>query len=448
MLERKVLKLFDEQKDFLDKKVADGIEKYRKGNAKIIVTDESGNPVGNAKIFIRQKSHEFKFGANIFMLNQLETAEKNEAYEKYFANVFNMATLPFYWNSLEPEQGKPRYEKDSFEIYRRPPIDRCIDFCEKHGIEPREHALAYEQFYPQWLSGASVDEVKSATEHHFAEIAERYANKVPTVEVTNEMEWTDGVTAFYDSPDFIEWCFKTAEKYFPSNELVVNEWTEPAWMDRCRTTDKYYAYIEANMLKGARIDAIGMQYHLFYEAEQLYNDKSGLLNPKNLYRHMDLYSSLGKPLQITEVTVPSYSWNDEDEDLQAEIIEKLYSIWFSHPNVEQIIYWNLMDGYAHVPNPDPKKIKASQGNMKLGENYYHGGLLRFDMTPKPAYSRIKELTQEKWHTELETVTNKNGMTDFRGFYGEYEITVICGDRSIPKNIVLSSKSDNTIEIKI
>lgn len=86
--------------------------------------------------------------------------------------------------------------------------------------------------------------------------------------------------------------------------------------------------------------------------------------------------------------------------------------------------------------------------LKLGENYYHGGLFRFDMSPKPAYSRIKELTREKWHTELETVTDKDGTADFRGFYGEYEITVACGDRSISKNIVLSSKSDNTVEMKI
>ncbi len=35
--------------------------------------------------------------------------------------------------------------------------------------------------------------------------------------------------------------------------------------------------------------------------------------------------------------------------------------------------------------------------LKLGENYYHGGLLCFDMSPKPAYSRIKELTQKKAH---------------------------------------------------
>ena len=82
---------------------------------------------------------------------------------------------------------------------------------------------------------------------------------------------------------------------------------------------------------------------------------------------MDLYSSFGKPLQVTEVTIPAYSNSEKDEALQAEIIEKLYSIWFSHPNMEQIIYWNLVDGYAHVETDDQAVIDASQGDMTIGE---------------------------------------------------------------------------------
>ena len=52
--------------------------------------------------------------------------------------------------------------------------------------------------------------------------------------------------------------------------------------DKCRATDKYYAYIEANMLKGARIDAIGMQYHLFNKSEHEYEKTRLKLNPENL----------------------------------------------------------------------------------------------------------------------------------------------------------------------
>ena len=440
---RKVLDLFDEQEDFWKQRAVDGIEHYRKGNERITVADKEGKPVSNAKIKLTQKSHEFRFGANIFMLNELESEEKNEKYKKYFSDVFNMATLPFYWDALEPMRGKPRYAKDSPKVYRRPSPDLCIEFCEKHNIEPREHALAYDAFFPKWLYDASTEEVKREIERRYAEIAERYADKIRTIEVTNEMEWKKGKTKFYDEPDFVEWCFKLAEKYFPNNQLVINEHTGAAWGDRCRATDKYYAYTEANMLKGARIDAIGMQYHLFNKAELEYENTRLTLNPESLYKHMDLYSNFGKPLQITEVTVPAYSWNVEDEEIQAEIIEKLYSIWFSHPNVEQIIYWNLVDGYAHFWDPNPEKIKASQGDMTLGENYYYGGLLRFDLSPKPAYFRIKDLLQKKWHTETELVTDENGSAEFRGFYGDYCANVEFGGQEVKTEFSLSKNAENS-----
>jgi len=434
-----ILELFEEQKDFVNEMVSYGIETHRKGNGRICVVDANGTPIPNAKIKLNQKSHEFRFGANLFMLDELETEEKNEAYKKYFADIFNMATLPFYWDTLEPERGAPRYAKDSPKIYRRPAIDLCIEFCEEHGIEPREHALAFDFFFPEWLYDASVEEVKRELERRYAEISERYANKIHTIEVTNEMEHDKGKTGFYEEPDYVEWCFKLAEKYFPNNQLAINEHTVSCWEDKCRATDKYYSYIEANMLKGARIDAIGFQYHLFKKRENLYKLTRKTLNPELLYKHMDLYSNFGKPLQITEVTIPAYSWEREDEEIQAEIIEKLYSIWFSHPSVEQIVYWNLADGYAAF---------APLGDMTVGENYYHGGLLRFDMSPKPAYLKLKELLQERWHTEAELITDDNGSVDFRGFYGDYEVEIKTDSGVETKKVKLSKKCENNFKLVI
>ena len=116
--------------------------------------------------------------------------------------------------------------------------------------------------------------------------------------------------------------------------------------------------------------------------------------------------------------------------------------------MEQIIYWNLVDGYAHLWDPDPEKIKASQGDMSLGENYYYGGLLRFDLSPKPSYYKIKELIKERWHTEAELVTDECGNADFRGFYGDYDIEIETDAGCEKKSAQLSKKCENHIRITV
>ena len=120
------------------------------------------------------------------MLDELETPEKNEAFKQYFLGIANHATLPFFWADLEPEPGKPRFEKGSPRIYRRPAIDLCMEFCEKHQITPRLHCLNYDQWTPVWVDPHNIPEIKRLLEKRFKEIAERYADKIPGIEVINE----------------------------------------------------------------------------------------------------------------------------------------------------------------------------------------------------------------------------------------------------------------------
>ena len=107
------LRYFDENRDFMDSYVNAQIEQNRKGNIRISAKDKDGNPVSGAKIKIKQKNHEFRYGANIFMLDEFETDEKNKIYRNEFAKTFNLATIPFYWDAFEPQDGKQRFAADS-----------------------------------------------------------------------------------------------------------------------------------------------------------------------------------------------------------------------------------------------------------------------------------------------------------------------------------------------
>lgn len=414
-------------------RINEGIERNRKGFFKVTVTDGEGKPV-EATVKVKQKSHEFRFGCNMFMLDEIpDSKEKNEAYKEKLKSFFNVLTVPFYWDATEPEEGKTRYDKDSEKIYRRPPADLCVEWCEKNGIEPREHALCYDHFFPEWIKSKTPDEIKFYLERRMREISERYANRIPTIEVTNELAWNEG-SPFYFEPDFVEWCFKTAEKYFPANKLGINDWCG-FWDQPASPANWYYTEVENAILKGARVDAIGMQYHMFFRKEHYFNATRRYYNLDQLYAIMDRFSYFNKPIEITEITVPAFSNEPEDEQLQADIIEKLYKVWFSHEKTEKIIYWNLADGYAAFTTP---------GNMTDGENYYYGGLLRFDMSEKPAYKRLRHLITEEWHTEL---TAKSGEA-FKAFYGDYDLEVSANGKTVTVPARMYKSLSREIKVKL
>ncbi len=110
------MKAAEDSRELLEGRVKNDIEKYRKGYCKLRLTDAEGRPIKNAKIKVNQLSHDFGFGANIFMLEEFDNEEYNQRYRANFKKCFNLATVPFYWDGLEPEKGKPRYDKNSGKV--------------------------------------------------------------------------------------------------------------------------------------------------------------------------------------------------------------------------------------------------------------------------------------------------------------------------------------------
>lgn len=431
------LKYFEEQKELTDLRVRSGIELNRKGDAHLTIRSASGELPKDITVEVEQVKHEFKFGANIFMLDEFESEEKNRIYREKFPEVFNLATVPFYWSDLEPEEGKPRYAADSLKIYRRPAPDLCVAYCKERGIEPKCHCLNYDGFVPGWVKNRTVDEQKALLEKRFREIAERYADDIPSFEVTNET-LQNSSSAFFYVDDFLDWSYRMADRYFPNNRLIINDyniWIPDTYNDR----HLYYMQIERLLRDGIRhLDSIGMQFHSFFPLSAEPDVAAQRYNPETLFKLMDLYAKLGKAEQITEMTLSAFGDSEEDEYIQAELVRNIYSVFFSHPAMEAIIYWNLVDGYA---------AWAPQGDMTKGENIYYGGLLRFDMSEKPAYKMLKKLVNEEWHTSA-TVKANGDQISFRGFYGDYKLTVHADGKAIPVNYKLSRHAKNAQIIEL
>ena len=432
------LRFFNNQSEELKLRAKSGIELYRKGNADITIRTADGSPLPeNITVEAEQVNHEFRFGANIFMLDEFECEEKNVIYRKKFAELFNLATLPFYWSDLEPEQDKPRFAADSPKRYRRPPTDLCVDYCREKGIEPKCHCLNYDSFVPSWVVDKTVEEHKALLDKRFREIAERYADSIPSFEVTNETLQRSRSKFFFED-DFLEWSYRTADRYFPNNRLIINDyniWFPESYNNRLA----YYMQIERLLRSGiTHLDSIGMQFHSFFPLSAEERMAATRYNPDRLYALMDAYAKLQLAQQITEMTIPAYSDKAEDEEIQAELIRGVYTTFFSHEAMEAVIYWNLVDGYAHNAKP---------GDFSGGENLYYGGLLRFDMSEKPAYKTLYDLIHKEWHTS-EKIKAQNGKASFRGFYGDYKLNVIADGKTVPADFTLSKNSNSRITVVI
>ena len=156
---------------------------------------------------------------------------------------------------------------------------------------------------------------------------------------------------------------------------------------------------------------MGMQ-----DSEDIRNFKE-YFDPIKILNGLDVMSEFGKPLEITEVQIPTFGEGNEAEDLQAEVLKYLYTLWFSSEKLESVIYWNSVDQTAYS-SPD------------WDENRLRAGLFHRDLTPKKSGEMLKKLFKEQWHTEVELVTDENGQIEFEGFHGEYEVCIQSRDGEV------------------
>lgn len=387
----------------VEARIRDGIERHRKGDATLVVVDAAGRPVAGAQIEVAQTGHEFLFGCNAFVLGQLATPELNARYEAAFTQLFNFATVPFYWEGTEPARGELRYEEPARDIWRRPPPDRFLPWAEKNNLTLKGHPLLWHAYNPAWVP-RDPEELRALYRKRFREIAGRFGTRIPIWDVVNESRVCPTNHPFFRRDgDYVKWAFAEAAPLFPADRtLMINEVTTfnfpPA------EKNAYFEQVKALLAQGAAVRGIGFQYHFFRRAAL-----DGYLNGPNhdATRLLDLYEKFAgfdRPLYITEITIPSAG--EGGETLQAEVVRDLYRLWFSAPRMAGITWWNLGDGTA---------VK--------GENEAQGGLMDDNLQPKAAYRALDQLINTEWKTRTRVETDARGRATFRGFYGPYRLSI-------------------------
>ncbi|HPO16786.1 MAG TPA: endo-1,4-beta-xylanase [Candidatus Hydrogenedentes bacterium] len=356
---------------------ASAIDTFRKGDVTIVVKDEAGNVVSGAAVSVEQTNHDFLFGANFCGYQTFDTAEKNALYEQRFKELFNYATVPFYWSLIEPVQGQPDYAR----------TDSMVNWCVANAIRVKGHALlwAYELALPAWTNGIPSTSVQQA---HVAQIMQRYLGLISNWEVVNEP---------INAPGFaVNQPYAWARAIDSTGTLILNEYGHfyNGFQD-C------YDGLNSELAGGTPIDAAGMQAHAPVDMAFPLEHVQYTLNK---------YAALNTPIHITEFTPGSNgnavlrsTWRGTwTEGQQAEYAEDFYRICFAHPSVEAISWWDVCDLNAWVSG---------------------GGVLRADLSAKPVYNTLKSLIHTEWHTNAQGSSASNGSYGFRAFYGTYLVTV-------------------------
>lgn len=378
-------------------KIDHDIEQFRKADAVCQLKNVRAGTV----VRIEQINHQFLFGGNIFLFGDLRSEEKNKRYENTFDALFNAATVPFYWKTLEPDQGKPRYEANSSYEYRRPATDPVVGFCETKGINMNGHAIIYGMRrwgHPAWLP-EDRKAMEPFFEAHVHELATRYKGRIHRWDVVNES--IDQANRGIMPDDYTYKTFSWAMKYFPETvNLNIND-CDIHW----GPSRRYVEIIRDLIDRGIRIDNVGVQMHIFNPKESLsIANGADILTPEKNYAVLDCLADTKRPLHISEVTVSAPDETDAGKLVQAELTRNLYRLWFSYPTVMGITWWNLVDGGAAPGEPS------------------FSGIYDKELQPKPVYNVLDTLINYEWKTKLDVKPEKDGKVKFRGFKGKYRLS--------------------------
>ena len=442
----------------VQKKIDAEIEKNRKADA--VVNLGEAAPGGDVKV--EQIKHDFIFGAHIFNFNQLGAHEYNERYKRAYGELFNSATVPFYWSDFETQPGRPRFVeeyRDTEEFWnkcknpkdqrhwRRPATDPIVEFCNKKGIRAHGHPLVWTGYFAWWIYleeipkeklalyrkvnrdkkpgvypfqkltqeqaeemfGSVGETIREITERRFKQIAQRYGNKIQSWDVVNESQkdYIAGVlipgtrvTRSHIGLLQGDYAFHAfnAAQKYLPTDVALN-------INDYICAEKYAEQIAELEKRGARIDIAGMQMHLFNPKESA-NIAAGkkVQPPDPVLGSMNRVAKTGLPIHMSEITITAPGTTKRDWDIQAVIAQNLYRAWFSHPNAMGITWWNVVDDCGAPGEPS------------------YSGIFTRDMQPKSAYYALNNLINNEWKTKLTVKPDDSGKISFRGFKGTYKIS--------------------------
>lgn len=388
------------------KNANDNIEKYRKADVTIQFRTSEGKPLGNAGVEVSQVSQDFLFGCIIFDLIRNEDLYRPDLFKQRFKKIFNLAVFPFYWPGYESRQGMPQWQG----------MLPVLEWCEANGITAKGHPLVWATHSgaPQWLSKYPVQETEELLKARVLNIVSGFSDHIRMFDVVNEpinvKTWKHKMQTLQDDndwgitdpvssiADYVEKALDWAHQANPEATLIINEYRTIADPVIRKRFDELLMELKK---RNAPVSGIGIQAH---------EPRQEWFSPVDLWNTFDLYSKYGLPVYITEFHPQSSgvpitggwrtgNWTPE---MQAYYTKLFVTLCYGHPDVASVNWWGLSDRNSWLPG---------------------GGLIDEAYRPKPVYHMLDSLVNITWRTEDSLETDNRGTVSFRGFFGNYRITL-------------------------
>jgi len=379
-----------ETERILAARLENDIRNFRQRDLAVRVVDAEGRPVEAADVEIVQTEHDFLFGCNLFAFRRWDDDKKNALYERRFRELFNLAVVPLYWSVLERYRGRPEFE----------PVDSAVNWCRERRIQVRGHPLLWSETVPRWVEELDVPQVRSAVQAHIQQTIGRYREAVSLWDVVERPAPVPRVaTVTIDPEDALRWALAAG----PRGRLLVGGGEAATLAEAARRL----------AASGARLDGVGL-------AAPQYD---GVWPVDLLRKNLEAAASAGLPVHVTQTAILG---GPEDEAGQAEAVRHFYTAVFAHPKVASITWWDLSDRFAYRGAP--------------------AGLVRADLSAKPAYRVLDRLINHLWRTDAAGRTGPDGRIGVRAFFGTYRITVRQAARKAMAEVRLGREGPSAFEI--
>lgn len=381
------------------------IEKYRKNDMAVTVTDENGNPVEGATVKADMTENEFRYGVAISdneMLD-LDTGTRqgriqSEVLDKYFNTGVS-------GNEMKEQSARDDYRTGA----------REINEYLRRGMQARGHAIAWDLLELQF--GFDKNDI-IAGKQPYQEMHDWMLNlmkgKIWLFKGTlfqwdglNEPTDSNRVRSKYGTQMYSD-IFKLAKAIDPKCKLYVNETGMEGYASRdSETRVPAFLDIVKKMIEEERapIDGLGIQGHCI-----------NLNYPQGMYNDIEKLSQV-----VDEVAITEYDYYNTDYTLAPQYLHDMFLTFFSHPKASSFIVW----GYY-----DPMHWRR------------YGLFYDESWNAKPELEMWNNIVNKEFTTHETAVTDKDGKAVIRGLRGKYEITVE-KDGVIGKNEFMLTNSDNT-----